>query len=278
MPIILVFLMAGGLAIFIGSMRWLKVNFQIVEFSGLPDHLRGLRILHISDLHSDHLTRKNLDIWPRVGGLDFDIAVITGDIIRGRRRNEPGNSRYLLPHQNSLARLAERVPTFFVEGNHESRIFPEMREFLENIGIIVLYNQRYTLTVGRGDVDIIGTMDYSTMNLRGWGGLRDLLAENHGNFQIMLTHQPQVIDTVKPSGISLVLAGHTHGGQVRLPLLPALYAPNQGLLPRYSHGLYRHGDAQMFVSRGIGTTYFPIRFFNRPEIAIIELRRSGHEF
>jgi len=271
----LVLLMAAGIVIYAGSTRWIRVNSQIIEFEDLPKHLDGLRVLHFSDLHSNHPARMNIDIWPIIRSLDFDVAFITGDIVRVRDRTSRIMVDELNPHRNDLAQLAEGVPTFFVEGNHESHSFAQISQFMNDVGIKMLYNQRYTLNINGGELDIIGTKDFYTMRRLGWDGFYELFSAGSSNFQIVLTHQPQMFDRIKNSGIDLVFAGHTHGGQIRLPFLPTIFAPNQGFFPAYGNGLYRYNDAQMFVSRGIGTTYFPIRFFNRPEIGLFELRRGG---
>ena len=103
----------------------------------------------------------------------------------------------------------------------------------------------------------------------------DDLAKNKG-FHIILSHQPQIFDWFKKGKIpfsALILAGHTHGGQVRLPFAPTLFAPGQGIFPGYGDGWFQREDGtiKMFISRGIGATYFPIRMFNPPEIVIIEV-------
>jgi predicted MPP superfamily phosphohydrolase len=98
--------------------------------------------------------------------------------------------------------------------------------------------------------------------------------EMHGTkerFILVLSHQPSVIERIGKYSPDLLLCGHTHGGQVRFPLLPALYAPNQGLLPRYDHGWYKAGDMDVYISKGIGATYFNVRLFNRAEVAVVEV-------
>ena len=272
-PLVLIFSIV--FAIYWGSMRWLKVSTHILYFDDLPEHLEGLRILHISDLHSNDKERANPDIWRHVDGLDFDIAAITGDIILGQAWNHSGPILELEPQRLYLEALAARVPTFFVEGNHEAHHYRQMLQFMDEVGIAFLRNEVVILEVNGGPFEIIGTKDFSNLRRAGFDDFYELFDDVSDNFQLVLTHQPQLFDRFKDSGANLTLAGHTHGGQLRLPFFPTIYAPNQGLWPRYGAGLYRHGDAVMHVSRGIGTTYFPIRFWNRPEIAVIELRSGS---
>ena len=90
-------------------------------------------------------------------------------------------------------------------------------------------------------------------------------------FTILLAHQPELIDIYTKHGVNLVLSGHVHGGQLRLPFVGALYAPSQGLFPKYDAGLFREGDTQMIISRGVGTSVIPLRFHNPPELVLITL-------
>jgi len=255
-------------------MKWLKVNRQTIAFDDLPAHLHGLRILHISDLHSNHPRRMNLNIWPTIAKLDFDMAVITGDLILGRKLPADADIAEFEPHRVGLEGLAARVPTYFVEGNHERHLFPRMRRLMAEVGITFLHNETATLTVGMGELEVVGTKDFKTLRREGFDEFDGLIARDGGNFRLFLVHQPQLFDKIKHSR-GLTLAGHTHGGQLRLPFMPTIFAPNQGFFPAYGDGLYRHGNAQMYVSKGIGTTYFPIRFFNRPEIGLYELRNTN---
>jgi predicted MPP superfamily phosphohydrolase len=93
-------------------------------------------------------------------------------------------------------------------------------------------------------------------------------------YTILLSHRPELFEVYTEFNIDLVFTGHAHGGQFRLPLIGGLYAPNQGLLPEYDSGLYSNANMNMLVSRGIGNSSFPIRFNNRPEVILVELKTS----
>jgi len=252
-----------------------RIRHQIVYFDSLPSHLEGLRILHISDLHSDNVEVMNINIWDLIDNLEFDIAVITGDIVLDGawRRAEP--ILELDPHKPYLRNLANRVPTFFVEGNHETAHLQRFMGIMDELGITFLYNQRHFLELpNRGILEIIGVQDYSSMRRSGFGAMETLFEEENAGFRLVLSHQPQIFDRIKHTGSMMVFAGHTHGGQIRIPFVPTIYAPGQGFFPAYGRGLYQYNDAHMYVSSGIGTTYFPWRFFNPPEVVIIELRHK----
>ena len=273
--LLLALLLLTVVAIHFGSTRWIKVYHHIIYFDDLPPHLEGFRILHFSDLHSNDTERMNLNIWRHIARLDFDMAAITGDIVLGRPWSHTGPILELEPHREHFAALAQRAPTFFVEGNHESNHFNQISQFMDEVGITFLHNQAAILEINGGTIEIIGTADFSTLQRIGYDGFHTLFNDLSDNFQVVLTHQPQLFDLFKTSGINLALAGHSHGGQVRLPFFPTIYAPNQGLWPAYGAGFYHYGDAVLYVSRGLGTTYFPVRFWNRPSISIIELRNRG---
>ena len=94
-------------------------------------------------------------------------------------------------------------------------------------------------------------------------------------FTVLLSHRPELFEEYAKSGVNLVIAGHAHGGQFRLPFVGGLFAPNQGFFPRYDSGLYEKNNTKMVVSRGLGNSAVPIRFNNRPEIVVIELNNKS---
>ena len=93
-------------------------------------------------------------------------------------------------------------------------------------------------------------------------------------YTILLSHRPELIDTYTEENFDLVLSGHAHGGQIRIPFLGGLVAPNQGFLPKYTSGIYEKNDTKMIVSRGIGNSIIPFRINNRPELVVINLQNK----
>ncbi len=92
-------------------------------------------------------------------------------------------------------------------------------------------------------------------------------------YTVLLSHRPELFDTYVEGGVDLVLTGHAHGGQFRLPVIGGVVAPGQGLFPKYDAGLYTEGSANMVVSRGLGNSVIPFRVNNRPEIVVLELKQ-----
>ena len=261
-------LAAVSTASYIASKRWLAVRREQVVFDWLPERLNGLKILHISDIHGNNPDKMNLDIWSAIEPLDFDMAVITGDVI-------VSGLDQINPHLPSIRRLSRRVPVFYVEGNHEMMVFEEISDLLKSTGVTVLANECQIWNIGKyGPVPIIGLRDYCVLLLNRLRDSSKLLNACDGRFHLVLSHQPQIFRYIKPMKLGLVLTGHTHGGQVRLPAIPTLYAPGQGILPKYGDGWYSEGYNKMYVSRGVGVTLFPVRLFNRPEVAVIECVRG----
>lgn len=255
----------------------LCLRYEKVAFAGLPTHLRGLKILHIADLHCRYPHKVHMDIWPHILALDFDMVVLTGDVILG-------DAAQLRPHLEGLSQMVKKAPVFYVEGNHEKGCRKEISRLFGSIGIVSLYNHRGDFAVGARSkslspvVSVAGFRDWYISKERNFEDLNPIFADmaNSGSFHIVLSHQPQILDLLCkgcPTS-ALVLAGHTHGGQVRLPFMPTLFAPGQGILPKYGDGWYQSGNKKMFVSRGIGATRFPLRMFNPSEVALIELQRD----
>ncbi|MCL1997084.1 MAG: metallophosphoesterase [Defluviitaleaceae bacterium] len=268
---VIAILFAISIAIILPSLRWLKINYHAVYFENLPKHMVGFRVLQISDLHNRSSKKKTFDIWQKIRKmkenpqkkLPFDIAVITGDVVLRR-------AGQIIPHREDFVWLASHVPTFYVEGNHDSPHYGKISLFLEECGIKCLYNEKVTIEHNGGLVDVIGTKDFVQLRKEKYAGLCELFADKT-HFSVVLTHQPQVWDKFKDSQPDFTLSGHTHGGQVRLPFLPTLYAPRQGIFPKYGRGFYYHGNSKLYVSVGVGATDFPLRFWNRPAIEIFEL-------
>ena len=115
--------------------------------------------------------------------------------------------------------------------------------------------------------------DYITLAGHGWGDTDQIgnLRPDEG-YCILLSHQPEGFEDYAAAGFDLVFSGHAHGGQIRVPLIGAVYAPGQGLFPKYDSGLYSEGCTDMVVSRGIGNSVLPFRFNNQPEVIVVELK------
>ena len=175
---------------------------------------------------------------------------------------------------------AQIAPCYYVPGNHEARVseYPELKAGLENAGVTVLDDAQVKIEVSGESITVIGVndpsfhADYLTSDAAVMDRKLSELSSEDAGFAILLSHRPELFDTYVAHDMDLVLTGHAHGGQFRLPLIGGLIAPNQGLFPKYDDGLYSEGNTNMIVSRGLGNSIIPFRFNNRPEVVLIELK------
>lgn len=271
--IIFAVIISGAIYLFWGN-NSLTVSKYSVSPQNLPENFDGYRIVQVSDLHNKSFHGR---LIKKIKNLEPDIIVITGDIIDSYN-TKPGIA--LVFAENAL----KIAPVYYATGNHESRleIYPEFRKSLENIGVTVLDCKGVSLKkegeeiflAGMDDLTFFGspTLDESLILFR--QKLWDLAAEKGERTGILLSHRPEIFDTYAESGFELVFTGHAHGGQIRLPFIGGILTPNQGFFPEYDAGIFRKGNTEMIISRGLGNSIFPFRIGNRPEIIVCELERD----
>lgn len=246
---------------------------QVTVASGaLPEAFEGFKIAHVSDLHNAVFGRKNEKLLSLIRAAKPDIIAITGDLIDSRHTDTDSALAF-------VEAAAEIAPVYYVTGNHESRLdFDEIEPRLIAAGARVLRNESEDIGRGGERIRLAGIDDPSFIRTGGTAEERaaaelEQLGDGGGTFTVLLAHRPELVEVYAEYGAGLVLSGHAHGGQVRLPLLGGLYAPGQGLLPEYDSGLYSLGETQMVVSRGLGNSVAPLRVNNRPELVIVTLSR-----
>ena len=238
---------------------WLNNNLlKITKYKFSGTSVRGLKIVHLSDLHGKAFGRKNERLVKKVAELKPDIICITGDIIHLYR---PRDKSVAL---QTVSALKEIAPVLYVAGNHEMRNkgYRFFNKHLAEAGAEVLDDA----TVEVRGLVVTGLNGASLKN----GKLLKIAPE--GARDILLAHEPQHIQKYAEAGYKLILCGHAHGGQWRIPFTKqGLYAPGQGVFPKYTSGVHICKNSQMVISRGLGNSEFPLRLFNRPEIVVIEL-------
>ena len=246
---------------------------QVAVASGaLPGAFEGFKIAHVSDLHNAVFGRENEKLLSLIRAAKPDIIAITGDLIDSRHTDIDSALAF-------VEAAAEIAPIYYVTGNHESRLdFDEIEPRLIAAGARVLRNEAEDIGRGGERIRLAGIDDPSFIRTGGTAEERaaaelEQLGDGGGTFTVLLAHRPELVEVYAEYGAGLVLSGHAHGGQVRLPLLGGLYAPGQGLLPEYDSGLYSLGETQMVVSRGLGNSVAPLRVNNRPELVIVTLSR-----
>ena len=252
----------------------LELNTYTISSSKLPQSFDGYRIAHVSDLHNAEMGKDNEKLLTILRDADPDMIAITGDLIDSRSTN-------VEIALNFIREAVKIAPCYYVTGNHEARVneYDELKSGMESAGVIVLEDAQTEISLDGDTITLIGVNDpsYQTDYLFGDSEtvmntkLEELHTEN-GEFTVLLSHRPERFDTYADHGLDLVLSGHAHGGQFRLPFIGGLVAPNQGLFPEYDAGIYKEDNTNMLVSRGVGNSILPFRINNRPEVILIELQ------
>ena len=254
----------------------LELNTYTVTSSKLPEGFDGYRIAHISDLHNAQIGKENEKLLAMLREAEPDIIAITGDLIDSRNTNVDVALQF-------VQEAVKIAPCYYVTGNHEARVneYNELKSGLLSAGVIVLEDNSVEICMSGEYVTLVGVNDpsFETDYLLGdsetvmQSTLSELLANNDG-FTILLSHRPELFDTYADCEIDLVLSGHAHGGQFRIPFVGGIVAPNQGFFPEFDAGIYTEENTNMLVSRGIGNSIIPFRVNNRPEVILIELNSN----
>ena len=236
-----------------------------------------VKILQISDLHSSNYGCEGSELIEAATNISPDIIVLTGDILDDCA---PNGACFRF-----LKKLASLYPCYYVSGNHEvyTHLVGAIKEKLISYGIRVLEGETETVNIGDQSI-VIGGVDDPIESPDKYGRLWENQLTDCGRsldgecFSILLSHRPELISYYEETPFDLVLCGHAHGGQVIIPkLLNGLYAPHQGLLPKYAGGEYVMGNGgKMIVSRGLSKLVRP-RVFNRPELLLVTLLPSGEK-
>jgi len=241
----------------------------VLGFASLPAEFSGLRIGLLSDLH---FPGRAVALLPHVRNWalarEVDLWAVTGDLVDGKRGMGPA--------RELIAALSAPYGVYAVAGNNDNRVFgpgAPATAALEGMGATVLRNRSVLLRRDRAELPLVGVDDPSRLR-------DDLAAAMRGvddhPFKLLLAHSPGVVFRAAAAGASLVLSGHTHGGQIRLPRIGALAARTRqrGCGRKMAAGLFSVDDTAVYVSRGLGTSLLPVRILCPPEVTTITLLRE----
>ena len=255
----------------------LSIAVRRIEFvdEAIPQEFDGFTMVQISDLHNatalyyDADSSEVRNLPELISDINPDILVITGDSIDQYQPDVSAAMSVINP-------LLSHYPVYVVTGNHEHFSGKDVPFFtlLREAGAHLLRNATVLISKGNAKIALAGIDDPSYFSSD--PEYRDELRRIHtpDAFNILLAHRPERIKDYSNEGFPLVLSGHAHGGQFRLPFIGGLYAPDQGLFPRLTSGIHRRDNTAMIVSRGLGNSRFPLRIANRPELLVITLRRN----
>ena len=260
-----------------GFFRWSNHSLQVERFTfsspRLPEGFDGCTVVVLADLHGAVFGADNQRLLETVSSQAPDVILLAGDLLDRFRET---------PHSYAVdlgQRLAAIAPTYFVTGNHEWALpdVPALKEALTEAGVTVLDNRFVTLERGGDQILLAGVDDPN-----GYADQKtpEVLAEEvHAawgdGFWLLLAHRNNLFaPRYSRLGADLVISGHGHGGMIRLPFTDGLISVERTLFPSYTAGFYEENGSTAFISRGLGNSGPSFRLFNRPEVAVLTLRRA----
>ena len=243
-----------------------------------PAALNSWRLVQLSDIHNQATEGPgNNQIIGSVQKLQPNIITITGDLFDGDRTNIPNNLQ-LVKELTSIA------PVYMVLGNHEfaNDDYIKLIQLVEEAGAQVMRNELVTINDPGAPITIIGLDDpaawgwplsYKAQEQLTAKTLNKIMALpefNSTSPRLILAHRPELWPQYLLADPLVILSGHTHGGQIRLPLIGAIYVPNQPLLAQYDEGIFARANSYLIISRGLGNSFINCRFDNYPQIVTID--------
>lgn len=258
--------------------RWDNSALQVTHFepsfADLPAGFDGCRIVVLGDLHTACFGEDNTGLLNAVREAAPDYIFFVGDLLDAFHEIPEG---YAAAAAEGLSAIA---PTYYITGNHEWAIggVPELKECLAEHGVTVLSNQFLPLE-RNGDAVVLAGID----DPNGYADQKppeavaaEIYAAYGDPFWILLAHRNNYFpEHYSLLGADLVVSGHGHGGLVRLPFTDGVISVERTLFPSYTAGLYEKNGSTLFVTRGLGNSGSTFRLFNRPEVAVVTLRRAA---
>ncbi len=250
----------------------IEVTLMEIEDKRLPEGFSGLTIVQVSDLHNASFGERQGRLLEKIEEASPDLIAVTGDLIDSDH-TELGKAMEFIQGAAALA------PVYYVTGNHEawSEDWGDLEEQLKEAEVVVLRGEKAEVICHGIPFALIG-LDDPAFNADGgeeaveMGRRLEVLSERTDGYTILLSHRPELFDVYAEKEIDLVLSGHAHGGQMRIPFIGGLIAPNQGVFPLYTEGLFEKGQTKMVVSRGLGNSVIPVRVNNRPQLIVVKLK------
>ena len=255
----------------------LTTNEIVINDKNIPTSYDGLKIVHFSDLHYTRvITKKNINkIIEEINLINPDIVFFTGDLVDSDKTLNDDDIKFLT---ESLSNIKTSYGKYAILGNHDiANNYDDIVNIYNNSDFILLENSYDIIyspnnekifiggvhSVSHALNDISKTMSYFDNN------------DNNNTYTIILLHEPDYADDIinNYQNINLILAGHSHGGQVRLPIIGALYTPKNG--HKYVKGYYELNDTSLYVTSGIGVSRYNFRLFNKPEINFYRLNKEA---
>ena len=254
------------------STSGLKVKEYKIEHTSITSNFHGLKIIHLSDIHYGRIINKKRmeEIVEKINFLRPDIVVLTGDLID---KDSTLTTQYIEELSNVLSRIEVSIGKYAIKGNHDY-IESGWENIISNSGFIDLNN----------NYEYIYKDGYEPILLSGLSSMQDEIPfSNRYNtlqkeiknesinsvYNILLIHEPDLINDINNDDYNLILAGHSHNGQIRLPIIGALIKPKGA--QKYYDEYYKVNNTELYISSGLGTSNLDFRFFNRPSFNLYRL-------
>lgn len=249
-------------------------NYSIIN-SNIPIEFNNYKIVHISDFHNTKSKTLTKDLIEEIKNQKPNIIVLTGDLVDSRKTDIETSIDF-------IKKIKSIAPIYYVSGNHEANIrnYSSLKEQLEKNNVIILDNKVELLRLNDKEINLIGVDDPRMLNNCDFTDAEimkyelDNIKYNENNYSILLSHRPELFDTYVEKELDLVLVGHAHGGQIRIPFIDGVVAPNQGFFPKYTSGTFEKKKTTMIISRGIGNSILPFRINNNPELVVVTLNNG----
>lgn len=265
--------------------RNLKIDKYITSSSKIPESFEGAKIVVIADLHNNTFGKNNKKLLKAIDKVAPDFILVAGDMLVGSKTYNHDNALYL------LLTLVKKYPIYYSYGNHEQRIMEpgphhhdEFRDYYHKLlksGVTFLLNESEEIVREGEKIRITGIVIDKSYFKKGSGMkmtleyLQDLVGNSEEEcYNILIAHNPMYFPSYAEWGADMTVAGHVHGGLIRLPKAGGILSPQYIFFPKYDGGRFEIGDKTMFVSRGLGMHTIKIRMNNPPELMVIQLKRE----
>ena len=280
-------LILGLIIVAVLLVAWIKrdnerivVSTFTVESERVPETFDGYRIVQVSDLHNDEFGEGNERLLALIREAEPDMIAITGDFLDSRRTDAEKAMDF-------VECAMEIAPCYYVTGNHEARTkeYAQLEKDMLETGVTILRDEAISLEKD-GEQIVVAGLDDPRFHIKTdsfektKGVMKNELARlmkdvDTDKFLLLLSHRPELFEIYCEYEADLVLAGHIHGGQFRLPGVGGLIGPTQLFFPEYDAGLFIGGNTQMIVSRGLGQSIVPFRINNPPELVLVILEAKS---
>lgn len=271
--------------IYIPNKKFKVVSYKVYA-DNIPESFHRCRFVLLSDLHNNIFGKDNSILIEAIRLQNPDYIVIAGDMLVGNVSHDYKIAIDL------IGALAKDYIIYYGNGNHEHRlslnietkdtIYNPFVQELEKLGVRLLVNEREFIKRGNSTISITGLqIDADFYKKKGRpimdsDYLEKCIGVNNPNlYQILIAHNPVYFKEYKRWGANLVLAGHLHGGIIRIPGIGGLISPQYKFFPKYDGGIFNEEKSTMIISRGLGMHTLKIRLFNKPELVVFELKKNN---